>query len=95
MTTQAGQPPRRWKPLLVIPAVVFLAKAASRRRKRWASEAGVGGATHRHGHGRRFGVGPDGSVQLPPKIEAVLGAWHAQAHAATADAGPEPDQDAG
>ena len=90
MTTQTSQPPRSWKPLLVIPAAIVLAKAVAHRRMRWAAEAEAGVTSHRHGHGnghdhghgRRFGVQADGSVQLPPKLGAMLGAWHAQAHAA-------------
>ena len=95
MTTQTSQPPRSWKPLLVIPAALVLAKAVVHRRMRWAAEGEPGGTPHRHGHGhgRRFGVQADGSVQLPPKLDAMLGAWHAQAHAADPTDSPATGSD--
>jgi hypothetical protein len=72
-----------WKPLLLIPAAVVIAKGAARRRARWEA-MGSGPAGRRHGHGHGFGPGlttADGrEFRLPPKIEAMLEAWHAQAH---------------
>ena len=84
MNEQSAQKSRNWKPLLLIPAVVMVAKAASHHRMRWDSAAGPEARAHRHG---RRGFGPrgwmadDGTIQIPPKIEAMLGAWHTQAHA--------------
>jgi hypothetical protein len=50
--------------LLLIPALVILAKGASRRRAMW-HEAGPAGR---------------GELRIPPRIEATLEAWHARAH---------------
>ncbi len=83
MNEQAAPKPRNWKPLLLIPAAIIVAKAASHHRMRWDAAAGPDGMRHRHGHrgfGPRSWMAEDGTVQLPPKMEAVLRAWHTQAH---------------
>ena len=83
MNEQPERRSRSWKPLLLIPAVVIFAKAASHRRMRWESAGGPNGPHHRHGRhgfGRRGWMAEDGSLPLPPKIEAMLDAWHARAH---------------
>jgi hypothetical protein len=85
------QPTRRspsWKPLLLIPAAIVIAKGASRRRARWQAAGdgprGPGRAFGHHGYGR-YGFGPAGAAgdrefRLPPKIESMLEAWHTKAH---------------
>jgi hypothetical protein len=89
MNAQTARKGTNWKPLLLIPAAIVIAKGASRRRARWdAAGYGPGGRPYGHGHhgfgpgfaGRGFG-GPDGrEFRLPPKIETMLDAWHTQAH---------------
>jgi hypothetical protein len=72
--------------LLLIPAAVIIAKGASRRRARWESQwGGAGGFGPRHGHHGYFGAGHSRSddaaaAGMPPKIERMLEAWHAEAH---------------
>ena len=83
MNEQTSQKSRNWKPLLLIPAAIIVAKAASHHRMRWDDAAGRAGPGHRHGR-RRFGprswMAEDGTLQLPPQIETMLATWHAQAH---------------
>ena len=83
MNEQSTRNSTNWKPLLLIPLAVVIAKGASRRRARWAA-AGYGpGMRHGYGHhgfGARFET-PEGEFRLPPKIESMLEAWHTQAHA--------------
>lgn len=76
---------RSLKPLLLIPAAVVIAKGMSHHRGRW--DAAAGGPDFRHGgprrHGRFGAVDPaTGEFRLPPKIEAMLDAWHQRAHEA-------------
>jgi hypothetical protein len=79
----AGRGPN-WGLLLLVPAVVIVAKAAMHRRAMWESRWGASG-TAGQGHGRhaRFGgegaAGP-GAFRLPPKIEWMLDTWHTRAH---------------
>jgi len=83
-------------PLVIVPvAMMLVAKAAHRRRRYWAGMWGAeGGPAGRHGFGGHGGPGhharhgwggsfegEGGRVNLPPKIEAILDAWHTQAHA--------------
>lgn len=78
--------------LLLIPAVALVARAAARHhRMRWDEADGPAAPFGRHGH---HYAGPDGGadaragLRLPPRIEAMLDAWHARAHEATV--APEP-----
>lgn len=83
MNEQLAQKSRNWKPLLLIPAVLIVAKAASQRRMRWETSAGPNDGPHRHGRhgfGRRNWIAEDGTFRLPPKVEAMLDAWHTAAH---------------
>lgn len=88
-----------WRFLLIIPAVLILAKGAMRRRAMWDSAPGAsgsGGQGYRH-HGH-FGAGdgdPDqrAAFRLPPRIESMLETWHTRAHQ-TADT-TEPPTSAG
>jgi hypothetical protein len=81
--------------LLVIPAVVIIAKAAMHRRAMMESGwSGPGGRSYGYGH--RF-AGADGEIgprafRLPPRIEAALDAWHTRTHEAP-DAKPAPSPD--
>ena len=79
--------------LLLVPAVVMIAKGARRRRAMWESGWGApsGPAAHGHGHfggfGEGFGpggpsAGDRGAFRLPPKIEWMLESWHTRAHEA-------------
>jgi hypothetical protein len=75
-----------WGLLLLIPAVVMIAKGARHRRAMWESGWGPSGATG-HGHGRfgRHGAGEAtaddrGTFRLPPRIEWMLDSWHTRAH---------------
>jgi hypothetical protein len=71
-----------WKPLLLIPVALVIAKGISNHRARWDATAG-GPGRHRHsrrGFGRREWMADDGGFRLPPKIEAMLDAWHTRAH---------------
>jgi hypothetical protein len=90
--TRRGPDPRL---LLLIPAVMIIAKAGRRRREmmaeRW-SGSGAGGRPHGH---HRFG-GPDGELgprafRLPPRIESALDAWHTRAHEASETTEPHAD----
>lgn len=83
MNEQRERKNRNWKPLLLIPAAVIVAKTALHHRLRWESAGGPDGPHHRHGRhgfGRRGWMAEDGSLRLPPKIEAMLETWHARAH---------------
>ena len=75
---QGRRGPGLW-PLLLIPAVLIIAKGARRRREMWAS-AGAGYG-HRHGFGPGFDPEQRADFRLPPKIESMLGAWHTRVHA--------------
>jgi hypothetical protein len=81
--------------LLLIPAAIIVAKAATHRRAMMASGWGAAGPGG-HGHGqRRFGgfdgeAGPRG-FRLPPRIEAALDDWHTRTHEAAATSKPEAD----
>ena len=76
---------RSLKPLLLIPAAIMVAKGMSRHRARWESADGEPGV-RRHGPGRHGRFGPvdpvTGEFRVPPKIEAMLDAWHRRAHEA-------------
>ena len=69
--------------LLLIPAALFIAKGAKRRRAMWAAEGGYGPMGHAYGHHRSgFDPGdPRSGFRLPPRIEQALDAWHTKAHA--------------
>ena len=83
MNPQSTPKGRNLKPLLLIPVAVAIAKGMSHHRDR--REAAGGPGYRRHGFGRhgRFGqVDPaTGEFRLPPRIEAMLDAWHKRAHA--------------
>jgi hypothetical protein len=85
-----------WGLLLLVPAVVIVAKAAMHRRAMLESGWAPSGAPGRgYGHRHRFGggEGPDfdqSGFRLPPKIERTLDAWHTRAHKAEAQ-GSAPD----
>jgi hypothetical protein len=84
--------------LLLIPVVVIIAKAASRRAMMEGGWGPTGGRPYGH---HRFD-GADGETaprtfRLPPRIEAALDAWHARAHeasGATEQADPKDQKDA-
>ncbi|HZC33209.1 MAG TPA: hypothetical protein VE640_07985 [Candidatus Bathyarchaeia archaeon] len=83
--SRAGRP--NWKFLLLVPAVMFIAKGAKRRRAMWGS--GWAGPDARHGHGAAEG---QDSFRLPPKIEWMLDTWHTRAHqAAESEEAPKAD----
>jgi len=69
--------------LLLIPAAVIIAKAASRRRAMW--DVAGGGP---RGHYRGFGQPAGGEFRLPPKIEWMLESWHTRAHEKDQRTGP-------
>ena len=83
--------------LLVIPAVVIIAKAAMHRRAMMGSGwSGPGGRGYGYGH-HRF-AGADGEMgprafRLPPRIEAALDAWHTRTHEASETTKPDPSPD--
>ena len=64
--------------LLLIPAVVIIAKAAAHRHPGRARFAGPDGE-----------MGPR-TLRLPPRIEAALDAWHSRAHAVTQPGTSQP-----
>ena len=73
--------------LLLVPAVVILAKGAMRRRAMWESGWGpAGGPGRRHGHHAGLGAGDEQAegraFRLPPKLEWMLDTWHTRAHQA-------------
>jgi hypothetical protein len=74
---QPRRGPGLW-PLLLIPAALIIAKGARRRRAMWAS--GGAGYGHRRGWGPGFDPDNRADFRLPPKIESMLGAWHARVH---------------
>ena len=80
--------------LLLVPAVLIVAKGAMRRRAMWESAWGPSGAVGRgHGHHAGFagGEGPAegrGAFRLPPRIEWMLDTWHTRAHQATESTEP-------
>ena len=76
--SRAGRP--NWKFLLLVPAVMFVAKGAKRRRAMWGS----GWAGPDAGHGP--GAAEQDSFRLPPKIEWMLDTWHTRAHQAAESA---------
>ena len=70
--------------LLLIPAVVIIAKAASHR----------GGRSHgRHRFGGFEAEGPR-SFRIPPRIEGALDDWHTRAHESTDPTAPASDASA-
>jgi hypothetical protein len=75
MNEKSGNRRPNWKFLLLVPAVMFLAKGTKRRRAMWGSAWAASGAGHRHG----MAEGQD-SFRLPPKIEWMLDTWHTRAH---------------
>ena len=83
--------------LLVIPAVVIIAKAAIHRRAMMESGwSGPGGRGYGYGY-HRF-AGADGEMgprafRLPPRIEAALDAWHTRSHEASEATKPDPSPD--
>jgi hypothetical protein len=90
MNQQSTSRGRNLRPLMLIPVAVLIAKGMSHRRgRRDTAAAGPGfrsGGFGRHG---RFGqVDPaTGEFRLPPRIEAMLDAWHKRAH----DEGEAPE----
>src|SRR6478735_2538815 len=88
MSDKTASKGTNWGLLLLVPAVVIVAKAAMHRRAMFESGWGAPGAVGRgYGHHRRFGgfEGPDADpsgFRLPPKIERTLDAWHTRAHKA-------------
>ena len=72
--------------LLLVPAVVIVAKAAMHRKAMMESGwGGPGSAGRSYGHHRRFGgamgeADPREGFRLPPRIESMLDAWHTRAH---------------
>jgi hypothetical protein len=77
----AGRP--NWKFLLLVPAVMIIAKGAKRRRAMWGS--GWAGPAAGYGHGAAEG---QESFRLPPKIERMLDTWHTRAHQAAESTDP-------
>jgi hypothetical protein len=73
--------------LLLIPAVLIIAKAG-RHRREMMEQAWNGSA----GSGPHGGIGAR-SFRLPPRIEAALDAWHTRAHQAPDPTKPEPSAD--
>jgi len=71
--------------LLLIAAVVIIAKGMRHRRAMWESGWGPSAeADHAHvGFGRRgreARADQGGTFRLPPKIEWMLESWHTRAH---------------
>jgi hypothetical protein len=74
--------------LLLIPALVMMARAARRHRMMW--EYGSGPEARwagPHGHHGWVGRGEvrgetTSGLRLPPKIESMLNSWHDRAHQA-------------
>jgi hypothetical protein len=101
MSEKAASTGPNWALLLLVPAVVIVAKAAMHRRAMWESGWGPSAtAGRRYGRHGRFG-GAEGSeadardFRLPPKIEWMLDTWHTRAHrtqgsAAATDDLPDP-----
>jgi hypothetical protein len=90
---------RQGPPPFLVP-LAFVVGMAVARRHAWMRQAGGGGAGSGHpsgmfGHaGAHAGHGPFEAAatgHLPPKIEAILGAWHARAHASSAAGGTAGD----
>jgi hypothetical protein len=79
---QGRRGPGLW-PLLLIPAVLIIAKGARRRREMWAGVNGYGGH-HRFVEG---GFDAEGrpEFRLPPKLERVLDEWHTRVHEAASE----------
>ena len=75
--------------LLLIPAAALVAKAAKRHHSSRWDGGGLGPRAHRS-HSLDRCAGPDSdtaardALRLPPRIEAILGAWHTRAHEAAA-----------
>lgn len=83
MNQQSTRKGRNLRPLLLIPVAVAIARGMSHHRGRWdATAGGPGFRHHRPGRHGRFGqVDPaTGEFRLPPRIEAMLDAWHKRAH---------------
>ena len=90
MDQQSTPKGRSFKPLLLIPVAVVIAKGMSRHRGYLDPSAGEPGFGHRgpRRHGRFGQIDPaTGEVRLPPRIEAMLDAWHKRAH----DGGETPE----
>lgn len=89
MNQQSNPKARSLKPLLLIPVVLIVAKGMSHRHGHW--DPAAGGPAFRHGpkrHGRFGQVDPTtGEFRLPPRIAAMLDAWHQRAH----DEGRSPE----
>ena len=72
--------------LALIPIGLLIAKGVGKRRRMLESGDAAG---HRRGRGPGHWFGGDFDAQgrpqftLPPRMEAILGAWHARVHAAT------------
>ena len=81
--TSQGLNPRL---LLLIPAVLIIAKAGRHRRAMMEQGWSGSGAVGRHGE-----PGPR-ALRLPPRIEAALDAWNTRSHAAADATKPEPSQ---
>ena len=82
MNQQSTAKGRNLRPLLLIPVAVAIAKGMSHRQSRRDAAGGPGFRHHGPWRHRRFGqVDPaTGEVRLPPRIEAMLDAWHKRAH---------------
>lgn len=80
--TSQGNPDLRL--LVLIPAVLIIAKAG--RHRRAMMEQGWSGPTAMGRHGEPGAK----ALRLPPRIEAALDAWHTRTHAASDASTPEP-----
>jgi hypothetical protein len=76
---------------------MFAARAAMHHhRMAWDEAGGPGSEWPRRGHRhhRQAGLGDEAAgrdgLRLPPRIERMLEAWHAQAHGSNATQGAEP-----
>jgi hypothetical protein len=83
MSEKSADRRANWKFLLLVPAVMIIAKGAKRRRAMWGS--GWDASAAGHGHGVAEG---QNSFRLPPKIEWMLDTWHTRAHEATESTDP-------
>lgn len=86
MNENRGSRGPSWGFLLLIPAVMIIARGARCRRAMWGSQWGASGPQSRgHGHrgpfrGREWQSDRGDSFRLPPMIESMLDAWHTRAH---------------
>jgi hypothetical protein len=67
-----------WGLLLLVPAVLIVAKAARHHRAMWG-----GPAYHARFGGGEGATDDRATFRLPPKIEWMLDTWHTRAHEAT------------